>query len=471
MSRVPPLLVCIALTMAFLVTLATDRTAPAWSRPEEGAVQAPPGYRVSLVADGLSNPTALAAGDDGALFVAQAGDGGPNHAIITLIGPGIEGRVITQKLETPITGLTWWKGALYATHRGAISVVRPATGEVRPLLADLPDLGDHPATGVAVGPDGKLYFGLGTATNAAVVEPGNAWLRRIPTLADLPCQSLKLRGVNFSTANPLTPDPHDKATTGAFQPFGVPTSRGQVVPAALPCTGALLRVASDGSHLELVAWGLRAPTAPAFDEAGRLWVATRGMANVGSRPVQDDPDALYQVEPGAWYGWPDFTNDGRALNALLLEHPWSRREAAALLPPGAAPAALLFPPHNLGLQGDALIALTGSSSVVRVTPQGRVTPFLATRPEKRGIARPIALAAGPDGSVYVLDQGPPAAQGRPDGTGEQQPPGQGALWRISRAPTSGIHMGNRFRWALVGAVSVCLGAILMQSLSSQLPKE
>lgn len=462
MNRVPPLMVTVVLVVAFALTLSLERPAPASApaHPEEGAVQAPPGYRVDIVADGLVSPTAFAVDHQGAIYVASPSDGPSERATIAMIGPGIEGRIITKEVNSPVTGLTWHKGALYITHRGAISVLKPATGEIRPLLTDLPDKGDHGATAVAIGPDGNLYFGIGTATNAAVVGTDNAWIARFPSFADLPCQSVRLRGTNFSSDNPLTPEPGDKATTGAFAPFGVPTSRGQVVQGAMPCTGAIFRISPAGLDMEMVAWGLRAPSTPAFDGAGALLVATKGMQNRGSRPVADDPDALYRVEPGAWYGWPDFTNDGRALGALLLDHPWSRQEAVAILPHGAGASAVLFPPRNLGLHGDALVALRTSGTVIRITPEGRVTPFLSTRPEKRGLVHPLDLAAGPDGSVYVLDQGATAPPSATSGASEQRAPGAGAIWRISRVPSGHVPPTDRFRWALVGAVCVCAGTVL-----------
>ena len=57
--------------------------------------------------------------------------------------------------------------------------------------------GDHHTSGPAVGPDGHLYFGQGTMTNAAVVGEDNerlGWLSRFPERHDLPCADVTLSG-------------------------------------------------------------------------------------------------------------------------------------------------------------------------------------------------------------------------------------------------------------------------------------
>ena len=55
-----------------------------------------------------------------------------------------------------------------------------------------------------------------------------------------------------------------------------------------------------------MAWGLRNAYGLGFLPDGRL-IATEQSADArGSRPIGNAPDALYVVEQGAWYGWPDF---------------------------------------------------------------------------------------------------------------------------------------------------------------------
>jgi hypothetical protein len=54
--------------------------------------------------------------------------------------------------------------------RGRILRVTP-DGQLTPLVSSLPSLGDHHTNGPAIGPDGSLYFSVGTATNSGVVGP------------------------------------------------------------------------------------------------------------------------------------------------------------------------------------------------------------------------------------------------------------------------------------------------------------
>ena len=62
-------------------------------------------------------------------------------------------------------------------------------GSITPVVEGIPSMGDHHTNGPRVGPDGLLYFGVGTATNSGVVGPDNAdfgWLKRHPELCDVP---------------------------------------------------------------------------------------------------------------------------------------------------------------------------------------------------------------------------------------------------------------------------------------------
>src|SRR5258708_20989512 len=157
------------------------------------------------------------------------------------------------------------------------------------------------------GGDGWLYFGHGAMTNSGVVgldayEIG--WLRRLPHAHDVPGLPVRLRGQRFTTADPLTG--RSEAVTGAFAPFGTPSRPGQVVEPGLPCTASVMRCRTDGSGLELVAWGIRNAYGVCFLPDGRLLALDQGADDRGSRPVGGAPDLLLEVRPGRWYGWPDF---------------------------------------------------------------------------------------------------------------------------------------------------------------------
>ena len=111
------------------------------------------------------------------------------------------------------------------------------------------------------------------------------WLRRLPHAHDLPGHALVLSGVNVETADPLGVSRDARVWTGAFVPFGTPTSTGQRIDPQLPCTSAILRCDADGRDLELVAWGLRNAYALGFLPDGRLLAVDQGADDRGSRPV------------------------------------------------------------------------------------------------------------------------------------------------------------------------------------------
>src|SRR5205814_5772160 len=94
-------------------------------------------------------------------------------------------------------------------------------GKLDVAVSGLPSFGDHHTDGPVVGPDGWLYFGQGTASNAGVVGEDNAkfgWLKRHPEFHDIPGQDIVLTGRNVVTKDVLAG--RGKCATGAFLPFG-----------------------------------------------------------------------------------------------------------------------------------------------------------------------------------------------------------------------------------------------------------
>src|SRR5919197_3579826 len=270
--------------------------------------------RLELAADGLSFPTSLTFDPTGVAYVAEAGlpfGGAPPGGRIRRLAPDGSRSLLAEGLRAPVNGLTFHEGGLYVSeggHPGRISRLEP-DGRRTTILDDLPGPGNYHTNMVAFGPDGRLYFSQGAMTNTGIIgldayELG--WLRRLPHAHDLPGHDLVLVGINVETSDPLSDRPDARASTGAFVPFGTSTEPGQRIPARLPCTAAMMRCNFDGTDLELVAWGLRNAFGLGFLPDGRLLAIDQGADDRGSRPVGNAPDALYEVRPGAWYGWPDF---------------------------------------------------------------------------------------------------------------------------------------------------------------------
>jgi glucose/arabinose dehydrogenase len=370
----------------------------------------------------------------------------------------------------PWTGAAWRDGAFYIAeggelHGGRILRVEPG-GQVRTLVDGLPSRGDHHTNGVVFGPDGWLYFGVGTATNSGVVGPDNhkfGWLKRDPRFSDTPCRDVTLAGINYESENPL-PGATGPAVTGAFKPFGTPSRPGEVVPGKLPCNGAVFRMPAEGGTPELVAWGFRNPFGLAF--AGEeLYVSDNAYDQRGSRPVFGAGDLLWRVGRGLWHGWPDFHGDTPLDRGERYVGPGQepvKRVLAALPNQPPRPAAVLGVHSSsngmdvgrhegFGHVGQLFIAQFGDQTpdtgkvwapvgfrVVRVDPAtGVVTPFAVNKGNEGpasytgggGLERPVAVRFDPRGeALYVVDFGVLTMSEK----GSSPHPGTGALWRIVR---------------------------------------
>lgn len=433
----------------------------------------PSGYRIEAVACGLTFPTSVTFDEQGRLYVVEAGYSyGPAYATPRLLRVEANGATteIASGGNPPWNGVAYHQGAFYVSEGGHLGrLVRIALdGRITPVVTDIPSFGDHHTNGPVISPDGWLYFSQGTVTNSGVVGIDNykfGWLKQYPDFHDVPGQDITLSGENFITDNPLTEDPADKATTGAYVPFGTATRPGQVIKGSKKCGGAVFRVRPQGGEPELVAWGFRNPFGLAFSPDGRLFTTENGYDRRGSRPVFGSPDHMWEVKPGLWYGWPDFVG-GMPITShhfqeagtpahrfILAKHPNTPPKPVAFLGAHSSSNGTDFS-HNAGFghTGEAFIAQFGDMApevgkvvhpvgfkVVRVDPgTGVVTDFAINRGKENGPAskvggggleRPVSVKFDPGGqALYVVDFGvmTMGAQG-------PEPRKQtGVIWRITR---------------------------------------
>ena len=406
---------------------------------------------LALYAGGFSFPTSLAFGSDGTAYVAESGlafGGAAPGGRVWRIDRRGDRTLLAADLRPPVTGLTAVDNGLLVSEGGSparISRLRLDGGRTT-VLEGLPGPGNYHLNMAAEGPDGKLYFSQGAMTNTGVVGLDAltlGWLRRLPHAHDVPGYEIELAGINIETDNPLD---GGRVRTGGFVPFGSETKPGQRIPAAMPCTAAVMRCNPDGTNLELVAWGLRNAFGLGFVD-GRLLALDQGADDRGSRPVGNAPDALYEVHRGAWYGWPDYIcgqpisdeqyvpERGPAPDFILANH--------AELPSPARPLAR-FPAHAAATKFDVdpagalIVALFGDEvpmtapaggprvgrALARIDPTNWSYDLLDAKP----ISRPIDVRFDPDGVLNILDFG--RFEMRPDGIDAE--PGTGAVWRVER---------------------------------------
>lgn len=393
------------------------RLVPAAERTpiDRAIVEGPAGFTFQRYIENLTGPTAIAFDDRGNILIAEGGIGGRSPAIYGFRPNGTRFHIYRDsrlpfgigrpriKLYGPIGGMIFHEGKLYVSHRdenrhGVISALG-YDGSRRTIVARMPAQGDNGLTDLTIGSDGRLYFGIGTATNSGVVGIDNwatGWVRKYHWVHDQPWTKLRLRGVRMDSRNPLAGlfGPGEKAVTGAFQKFDTANKSWVYPPQNGKFNGAIYSVAFDGGDLRVEATGIRLPRGLAFNPAGlTLYFTNNGMELRGSRPVRDDPDVLCRLVQKAWYGWPDYSadfnditlpkyqpplellfNTGYDALPLLVDHSGSGPDGAGLrlpsrdamlkgtFPSQAGAAKLAFVPRTGPFQrfeGSAIVALSG----------------------------------------------------------------------------------------------------------------
>lgn len=437
-------------------------------------VLVPDGYSVEVVARGLTFPTAVAEDEEGQLYVIESGYAYGEiflpPRLYSILKNGNTELIVEGAKNGPWTGMTYSDGNFYVAEGGQMEggkILRiKVNGAVDTLVSNLPSVGDHHTNGPAIY-NGEIYFGQGTATNSAVVGPDNAafgWLYRKPEFHDIPCKDITLKGINYTSKNPLTDAPDDEVTTGAYVAFGKATKKGQVIKGAVPCNGAIMKIPMEGGEPELVAWGLRNPYGLAFSSSGDLFITENSYDVRGSRPVWGTGDVLWKIEEGTWYGWPDHNAgheishmevpDKGAPKLLLEENPNSPPHPVAELGVHSSSNGMdISRDSNFGFEGEIFIAQFGDMApnvgkvmrpvgfkVVRVNPEDGIVENFAINKGKGngpatflrtgGLERPVSVHFNETGdTLYVVDFGILTVSEK---EGAKPREGTGVIWKITK---------------------------------------
>src|SRR5262245_60660514 len=143
--------------------------------PNRRTIALSPGFVSNIFVQGtMDNPTTITFGPDGKLYIADI-----SGAI--WVAEDANGDGTAERLKQfasgfdLLVGLAWRDGELYTASSGKIEALRDSNGDGeadqrRLVVGNLPSLvlRPHSNNGLAFGPDGRLYFGVGSTTEGQV---------------------------------------------------------------------------------------------------------------------------------------------------------------------------------------------------------------------------------------------------------------------------------------------------------------
>jgi glucose/arabinose dehydrogenase len=331
-------------------------------------VTAPEGFAVDVYArgEGISSPTVLAFGPDHRLYILN--QGGQLYAFSDDDGDGYAETQTSLYDNADGTlnhavGLAWHEGTMYISDSGRISIITDSDGDgrldtVTPIIEGLVSLQywGHSNNGIAFGPDGKLYVGIGSTTDHGPIQfDGEALIMRM---------------------NP------------------------------------------DGSDAEVFATGFRNPYDLAFSPEGNLFTADNNPDRFDSTLRYLPSEELNHVQQGLFYGFPEVFGEpypghdstapitnffpSVASSGLVYysgdQFPAEYRNAVYIAQWGS----IAHPVQARDIRNGYQVVYVPLQPTADGTFTGDWEVF-ATFHQEEGEYRPVDLTVGPDGMLYILE--------------------------------------------------------------------
>jgi glucose/arabinose dehydrogenase len=330
---------------------------------QERTLNLPPGFGVSLFDAGLGSPRWIVTGPDGKLWVTERGAG---RVLVYEPQGGADApqppRVFAAGLNQP-HGIDFYGGYVYIAETTRVLRIRndngQAAGAPEVVIKGLPGDGGHSTRTLLFTPDNKLLVSIGSSCNV--------------------CREADER----------------RAAVMIYDP--------------------------DGSNGRLYATGLRNAVGLALDPSTRqVWFTSNGRDSLGN---DVPPETIGTLRDGAFYGWPDcygnkvvdtnFGGDAARCGQMTVAEVQAQAHSAPLglsvLPAQGWPA-----PYA----GSLIVAFHGSWDrtpptgyklvwvpLVNGQVSGEESDFVTGFQQANGTVwgRPVAVAVGSDGALYVTD--------------------------------------------------------------------
>lgn len=342
----------------------------------------PNGWTLSVWAR-MTKPRLAAWTPDGRLLISVPSTG----QVVVLRADGTQEKVLLDGLDQP-HGLAFAGSTLYVAQSDQVDSYTYADGSVGEATVVAPGLPDakspdlrgaysHALKSVVVGPDGAVYFSIGSTGNISV---------------------------------------EDRSAT--------------------PQRATIMRVPPGGGPAEPFATGVRNGTGLAVAPDGAIWIANNGRdnapdpeGNVREEYVNEHPpEQIAKLTPGRELGWPYCNPDGGPADLPFIRDMDTNADGDAMdcaaLPPveqsmGAhsAPLGMSFADLPEPFGAGSLIGVHGSWN--RQPPRLPEVSFYPWRNGELGDqqtlvggfqsedgtrwGRPVAAVTGPDGAVYITD--------------------------------------------------------------------
>jgi glucose/arabinose dehydrogenase len=373
---------------------------------DNGGITLPPGFCATVFADGLAEPRHLVVAPSGDVYVALQGGRQGEGGVMALRDTDGDGRADVKQRFGSMggSGIALAGGELFFAPDDRVLRFTLTPGRITPsagpvtVVSGLPT-GGHTAKTLALDGRGSLFVNVGSRTNSCQQRDRQAGVRGTD-----PCPELSSRA-------------------GIWRFSAGRTGQSQSVP-------------------DRYATGIRNAVAITWGPGGTLYAVQHGRDQLGDWPgftagdnAEKPGEELLRVEPGDDFGWPycfydplakrkvlapEYGGDGRQVGRCA-----SKKGPLMAFPGHWAPESIVFyggGPFPARYHGGAFIAFHGSWNRAPLPQAGyRVVfvpfqngapsaayetfadGFAGAQPQPGAAHRPMGLAVGPDGSLYVTD--------------------------------------------------------------------